>query len=162
MRDASEHAWPGQPPSSLPSSASCTNAWRAEGSIGSWIRNASDVYRIMQAVPVEEFLARLRPLLADSRTEAPSGAAVGYLGELFGAPPSRGVAMAAEALPVGAPGERVQAVYSSLAKQVLDALQGAMADEFLGATSPCEGLLGGACHPRQRLHYDEWDGLPAP
>ena len=85
-------------------------------------KDAADVYRIMQVVPVEIFLERLRPLLADPMAGAPSAAAVGFLDELFGARASRGVLMAAEALRVGVPADRVEAVCTLFVRAVRDGL----------------------------------------
>ena len=87
-------------------------------------KDASDVYRIMQAVPVEDFLVRLRPLLADPIAKGPTTAAVRFLGELFGARASHGVQMAVEALRVGVPADRVQAVCTSFVREVRDGLGG--------------------------------------
>lgn len=81
-------------------------------------KDAPDVYRIMLAVPVENFVARLRPLLVDPIARAPSAAAVGFLYELFGARASRGVLMATEALRVGVPADRVEAICTSFTRVV--------------------------------------------
>jgi hypothetical protein len=86
-------------------------------------KDAADVYRIMQAVPVDTFIPRLRPLLVDPRTEVVSTAAVELLGELFGARASRGVQMAVEALRVAVPPERVEAISTSFTRQVRDAVR---------------------------------------
>lgn len=86
-------------------------------------KDAADVYRIMQAVPIETLLARLGPLLVDSRAEAVSTAAVELLSELFGARASRGVQMAVEALRVAVPAERVEAICTSFTRQVRDDLR---------------------------------------
>ncbi len=85
-------------------------------------KDAADVYRIMQAVPVEDVLLRLRPLLADPIAEAPTTAALGFLDELFGARASRGVQMAAEALRVGVPADRVEGVCTAFARALRDGL----------------------------------------
>lgn len=85
-------------------------------------KDAADVYRIMQAVPVKEFMSRLSSLLIDSRAEAVSTAAVGLLGELFGARARRGVQMAVEALRVAVPPARVENICTSFTRQVLDAV----------------------------------------
>jgi hypothetical protein len=86
-------------------------------------KDAADVYRIMQLVPIEEFLLRLRPLLADPIAEAPSTVALGFLDELFGARASGGVQMAVEALRVGVPADRVEAVCTSFVRKVRDDLR---------------------------------------
>ncbi len=87
-------------------------------------KDAADVYRLMLATPVEEFLGRLRPLLADDRAGPPCREAVVLLGGLFGAPAARGVEMAARSLRIAVPPERIQAVctgFVRLAKAGLEA-----------------------------------------
>ncbi len=86
-------------------------------------KDAADVYRIMQTVAVGDFLLRLRPLFADPIAKAPSAAAVGFLDELFGARASRGVLMAVEALRVGVPADRVEAVCTSFVRAVREGLE---------------------------------------
>ncbi|MEX0985536.1 MAG: hypothetical protein WD096_10900 [Actinomycetota bacterium] len=86
-------------------------------------KDAADVYRIMQAVPVDAFLERLRPLLADPIARAPSEDGVRFLAELFGARANRGVLMAVEALRVGVPAERVEVVCTSFVEAVGDGLR---------------------------------------
>ena len=81
------------------------------------------MYRIMQAVPVDAFLERLRPLLEDPTEEGPSAAAIGFLRELFEARASQGVRMAVEALRVGVRAEAVEAVCTLFTRSVLVALR---------------------------------------
>lgn len=81
-------------------------------------KDAADMYRIMQAVPVDEFMSRLSPLLIDSRAKAVSTAAVELLSELFRARASRGVQMAVEALRVAVPPDRVENICTSFTRQV--------------------------------------------
>jgi hypothetical protein len=81
-------------------------------------KDAADVYRIMQAIPVDAFLVRLRSLLEDRRSAGPSSVAVGSLGVLFGAPRAQAVRMAVESLRVAVPAERVEAVCVAFASQV--------------------------------------------
>jgi len=81
-------------------------------------KDAADVYRIMQATPIEEFLTRFRPLLEDPRSAGPTSAAVALLAELFGAPRAQGVQMAVESLRTAVPAERVEAICVAFARQV--------------------------------------------
>ncbi len=85
-------------------------------------KDASDVYRIMQAVPVDAFLARLRPLLEDPISAGPTSAAIELLGELFGAPRVQGVQMAVESLRTAVPAERVEAICVAFTRQVREGL----------------------------------------
>lgn len=87
-------------------------------------KDAADVYRLMLAVPVREFLARLRPLLADEVTGRPCREAIELMAQLFGARGGDGVRMAADALRVAVPAERVADVCTGFARQVRDALEG--------------------------------------
>lgn len=79
-------------------------------------KDAADVYRLMLATPIEDFLTRLRPLLEDDRAGLPCQEAVVLLGELFGAPAAPGVAMAVRSLRIAVPPERVQAVCTGFAR----------------------------------------------
>jgi hypothetical protein len=81
-------------------------------------KDAADVYRIIQAFPVKEVVARLRLLFANERSAGPSSAAVGLLGDLFGAPRSQGVVMAAESLREAVPTDRIEAVCVAFTAQV--------------------------------------------
>ncbi len=81
------------------------------------------MYRLMLAIPMREFLARLRPLLADSAAGPPCREAVEQLGPLFGARARQGVRMAAEALRVGVPPDRVADVCTAFVCQVHEALE---------------------------------------
>ncbi len=81
-------------------------------------KDAADVYRIMQGVPVDAFIERIRPLLRDPRSEAPTRAGLAFLGELFGARASRGVQMAVEALRVAIPADRVEEICVSFTRQL--------------------------------------------
>ena len=73
-------------------------------------KDAADVYRLMLATPIDEFLGRLRPLLEDDRAGPPCQEAVVLLGGLFGAPAARGVEMAVRSLRIAVPPERIRAV----------------------------------------------------
>lgn len=85
-------------------------------------KDAADVYRIMQGVPVDAFIERIRPLLRDPRSEAPTRAGLAFLGELFGARASRGVQMAVEALRVAIPADRVEEICVSFTRQLRERL----------------------------------------
>jgi hypothetical protein len=85
-------------------------------------KDAADVYRIMLTVPVPEFLDRLLPLLEDPVAEPPTVAAMTFLDDLFGALRSRGVQMAVDALRIGVPAERVEAICTSFAREVREAV----------------------------------------
>lgn len=85
-------------------------------------KDASDVYRLMLSVPIDDFMARFRELLADKTTEPIARGAVEGLGELFGASRARGVQMAIEALRLAVPPERVAAVCTNFVGAVKAAL----------------------------------------
>ncbi|MGH9304535.1 MAG: GSU2403 family nucleotidyltransferase fold protein [Acidimicrobiales bacterium] len=85
-------------------------------------KDAADVYRLMLAVPVHEFLRRLRPLLADETSGPVCGEAVDLMVRLFGAPAADGVRMASDALRVAVPSERVADVCTGFVRQVREAL----------------------------------------
>jgi hypothetical protein len=85
-------------------------------------KDAADVYRLMLAVPVHDVLARLLPLLDDDVAGPPCREAVQRLSQLFGAPRSDGVRMAADALRVAVPAERVADVCTGFVRKVMEAL----------------------------------------
>lgn len=85
-------------------------------------KDAADIYRIMQAVPVDVFLTRLRPLLEEQRSAGPTSTAIDLLGELFGAPRGQGVRMAVESLRTAVSAERVEAICVAFARQVREGL----------------------------------------
>lgn len=70
-------------------------------------KDAADVYRLMLAVPVSEFLLRLRPLVADETAAPVCREAVDLMVQFFGARRAEGVRMAIDALRVAVPPERV-------------------------------------------------------
>jgi hypothetical protein len=86
-------------------------------------KDAADIYRIMQAVPVGDFLERLRPLSTDLQAKAPTRAALGFLDQLFGARANQGVRMAINALRVAVPAERVETICVSFARQVRSGIE---------------------------------------
>jgi hypothetical protein len=81
-------------------------------------KDAADVYRMMQAVPVGAFVARFRPLLADPSAKASSEVAVELLRELFGARANQGVRMASDAFRSALPAERIETICTTFARQV--------------------------------------------
>ena len=70
-------------------------------------KDAADVYRLMLAVPVSEFLLRLRPLVADKTAAPVCREALDLMVRFFGARRAEGVRMAVDALRVAVPPERV-------------------------------------------------------
>lgn len=87
-------------------------------------KDAADVYRMMQALAVDRFVAQLRSLLADATAERPTTAALDYLRELFGGPVSQGVRMASESLRTALPEERVAAISISFVRQLREQIEG--------------------------------------
>lgn len=81
-------------------------------------KDASDVYRLMLAVPVGEFLRRLRPLLENETAGAVCREALDLLVQLFGARGATGTRMAIDALRVAVPAERVADVCTGFVRQV--------------------------------------------
>jgi hypothetical protein len=87
-------------------------------------KDAADVYRLMLAVPVSEFLLRLRPLLVDETAAPVCREAVDLMVQFFGARSAEGVRMAVDALRVAVPPERVADVCSGFVRDVRAALEG--------------------------------------
>jgi hypothetical protein len=87
-------------------------------------KDAADVYRLMLATPVTTFLYRLRPLLLDDIAGPPSRDGVELLRHLFGTRSGDGVRMAANALRVALPSERVADVCTGFVRQVAQGLEG--------------------------------------
>lgn len=86
-------------------------------------KDASDVYRLMVAVPTSQFLDRLRPLLTDPVAGPPCNEGVELIRQLFGVRAGRGVRMASDALRVGVPPERVADVCVAFVRQVGEGLR---------------------------------------
>ena len=78
-------------------------------------KDAADIFRIMQVVPTARVVEAVERMLADAYAGPPTRSAIAHLRLLFGAPLSRGVVMAADALRGGAPMERVAAVCTAFA-----------------------------------------------
>ncbi|MDQ6748495.1 MAG: GSU2403 family nucleotidyltransferase fold protein [Candidatus Dormibacteraeota bacterium] len=91
-------------------------------------KDAADVYRLMVAIPVREISARLRPLLVDEVAGPPGRAALEQLPALFGARRSEGVRMAADALRIGVPADRVADVCTDFVRQLRNAIDAGRTD----------------------------------
>ncbi len=87
-------------------------------------KDAADVYRLMLTVPVREFLARLRPLLDDETAGPVCRRGLELVEQLFGAPRSDGVRMAADALRIAVPTRRIADVCTGFVRQARVALEG--------------------------------------
>jgi hypothetical protein len=86
-------------------------------------KDAADVYRLMLAVPVREFLLRLHPLLVDETAGPVCRDAIDLMVQLFGARGAEGIRMAVDALRVAVPRERVADVCTGFVRQVSEALE---------------------------------------
>ena len=73
-------------------------------------KDAGDVYRLFDAIGVDEMAATLETLLADTQSAATTTKALTYLDALFTTPASPGVRLASEALRTLLPEETVTAV----------------------------------------------------
>lgn len=87
-------------------------------------KDAADLYRLMLTIPVREFLVRLQPLLHDETARPVCRQGVELMGALFAARGSEGVRMAAAALRVAIPADRVADVCTGFVRQVREALDG--------------------------------------
>jgi hypothetical protein len=87
-------------------------------------KDAADVYRLMLAVPMREFVRRQRPLLDDETAGPVCREAVKLMAELFGARGAIGVAMASEALRVAVPPERIADVCTGFIRELREELAG--------------------------------------
>lgn len=84
-------------------------------------KDAADVVRLMQTTAPAEVRARLATLYEHPIAGGPSAVSVHYLDELFGRRGRRGIEMAARALRVGMPEERVEAICTAYTARLLDA-----------------------------------------
>lgn len=84
-------------------------------------KDAADVIRIMQATSYREVGETLAALRGDPVAGAVSELAVGYLEQLFGRRGGTGIRMAARALRLGMPEDRVEALSLAYAAAVLTA-----------------------------------------
>lgn len=85
-------------------------------------KDAADVYRLMVAVPVHKFVSRLRPLLTDETAGEVCSEGVDLMLELFGARAAQGVRMAADALRLAVPSERIVDVCNGFVRDVRNAI----------------------------------------
>ena len=84
-------------------------------------KDAADVYRLMLAVPLREFLRRLRPVM-DHETAGPvCREAIELMEQLFGSRSADGVRMARDALRIAVPPERVIDVCTRFTRQLREA-----------------------------------------
>lgn len=88
-------------------------------------KDAGDVYRLFDAASAEDMAVTLRMLLADTRSAATTAKALAYLGELFFAPSSSGVALAVDALRTILPAPTITAVLTAYSNELFDLLDGA-------------------------------------
>ena len=70
-------------------------------------KDAAAVYRLMLAVPLREFLHRLRPVMDDETAGPVCREAIELMEQLFGSRGADGVRMARDALRIAVPSERV-------------------------------------------------------
>ena len=73
-------------------------------------KDAGDVYRLFDAVAVDDLVPRLRSLQADPRSAVATAKALVYGDTLFGSPSATGVMLGVEALRAALPGPTVTAV----------------------------------------------------
>jgi hypothetical protein len=86
-------------------------------------KDAADVYRLMLAVPVREFVRRLRPLLGDETAGPVCRDAVTLMVQFFGARGAVGVSMASDALRVAVPSERIVDVSTGFIRELRENLE---------------------------------------
>ncbi len=88
-------------------------------------KDAADVYRLMLAIPLHEFMRRLRLVMSDE-TAAPVGrGAVDLMVQLFGSRDADGVRMARDALRIAVPPERIIDVCTGFIRQLREAMSDA-------------------------------------
>lgn len=85
-------------------------------------KDAADVYRLMLAIPMREFVRRLRPLLDDETAGPVCREAINLMAQLFGARAAIGVIMASEALRVAVPSERIADVCTGFIRELREEL----------------------------------------
>ncbi len=85
-------------------------------------KDAADVYRLMLAVPLREFLRRLRPVMDDETAGPVCREAIELTVQLFGSRGADGVRMARDALRIAVPSERVIDVCTRFIRQLREAL----------------------------------------
>jgi len=87
-------------------------------------KDAGDVYRLMLATPVADFVATTQGLVTDASTAPSVQQAFSYLDQLFGARARPGVRLAVEALRTAVPPARVEAVCAAFVRDTRDARSG--------------------------------------
>jgi hypothetical protein len=85
-------------------------------------KDAGDVYRLFDARSAEDMAATMRALLDDARSAATTDKALAYLGELFSAASSPGVALAVDALQTILPAPTVTAVLTAYSNELANIL----------------------------------------
>ncbi len=85
-------------------------------------KDAADVYRLMLAVPLREFLRRLRPVMDDETAGPVCREAIELMVHLFGSPGADGVRMARDALRIAVPSQRVIDVCTGFIRQLREAV----------------------------------------
>lgn len=83
-------------------------------------KDAGDIYRLFDATSVEDMTASTMRLLADDRSSAATGAALGFVQQLFATPRSTGVSLAAHALAGVIDPATVSAVLTSYTSDFLE------------------------------------------
>jgi hypothetical protein len=86
-------------------------------------KDASDVYRLLQAVPTDEFVKGFQTLVADSLSGKVTSNSLTYFADLFASPDALGSRLAAEDLVPLEDYDQVTASCADLANQILLALQ---------------------------------------
>jgi hypothetical protein len=84
-------------------------------------KDAGDVYRLFDSVAAEDMAVIVRTLLDDGRSAATTAKALTYLGELFRAASSPGVALAVDALRTILPAPTVTAVLTAYSNELIEA-----------------------------------------
>lgn len=111
-------AWPALPPSSSRSFISFMIGSPRARRTGSQIRDAADIFRLMQTVPAGKMMPKLRELVGDAVSAGPTGTALDYLPDLFGAARSVGVVMASRALQPAVLEATIAAICNGFAREV--------------------------------------------
>ena len=81
-------------------------------------KDAGDVLRLIRATPVARMADRLQPLSRDPIAGQVTREALSSLGVLFGAPTSRGVALAVDAVELDLPADQVEAQLTGYVREL--------------------------------------------
>jgi hypothetical protein len=81
-------------------------------------KDAGDVLRLIRATPVARMADRLQPLSRDPIAGQVTREALTSLGDLFGAPASRGVALAVDAVELDLPADQVEAQLTGYVREL--------------------------------------------